>query len=46
MTVAAIVRGDVPLISPEPSEVLEAGDRLVVIGRPQDLSGFIAAVVG
>ena len=46
MTVAAIVRGDAPLISPEPSEVLEAGDRLVVIGRPQDLSGFIAAVVG
>src|SRR5262249_56128160 len=46
MTVAAIVRGDVPVISPEPSEVLDAGDRLAVIRRPPDLPGFIATVVG
>jgi len=31
---------------PEPSDGRGAGDRLVVIGRPQDRSGFIAAVAG
>lgn len=46
MTVAAIVRHDVPLVAPEPTEVLEAGDRLVVVGRPEDLRGFLDAVVG
>ena len=46
MTVAAIVRDDVPLVAPEPTEVLQAGDRLVVVGRPDDLGGFLAAVVG
>ena len=46
MTVAAIVRDDIPLVAPEPTEVLLAGDRLVVVGRPEDLSGFLAAVVG
>ena len=46
MTVAAIVRDDVPLVAPEPNEVLRAGDRLVVVGRPDDLSGFLGVVVG
>ncbi len=46
MTVAAIVRDDVSLVAPEPTEVLQAGDRLVVVGRPEDLGGFLAAVVG
>jgi len=46
MTVAAIVRHDVPLVAPEPAEVFQAGDRLVVVGRPEDLSGFLAVVVG
>lgn len=46
MTVAAIVRDDVPLVAPDPTEVLQAGDRLVVVGRPEDLSGFLGAVVG
>ncbi len=45
MTVAAIVRGDVSLVSPDPSTVLEPGDRLVVIGRPEDLPTFLHAVV-
>lgn len=46
MTVAAILRGGVPLVAPEPSEVLQAGDRLVVIGRREDLAGFVRHVVG
>ena len=37
MTIAAILRGHVPLIAPEPTEILLPGDRLVVIGRQEDL---------
>jgi TrkA domain protein len=40
MTVAAILRDHVPIVAPEPSETLLAGDRLVVIGRQEDLPGF------
>jgi TrkA domain protein len=46
MTVAAILRGHDPLVSPEPTEVIRAGDRLVVIGRREDLSGFLRHVIG
>jgi TrkA domain protein len=45
MTVAAILRDHTPLIAPEPSEALLAGDRLVVIGRQEDLAGFRRHVV-
>ncbi len=45
MTIAAIVRGDSSIVAPDPATVLEAGDRLVVIGRPEDLSTFLAVVV-
>jgi TrkA domain protein len=45
MTVAAILREHVPLIAPEPSEQLLPGDRLVVIGRQEDLAGFRRHVV-
>lgn len=45
MTVVAILRGDAAVMSPEPSAVLEDGDRLVVIGRPEDLPALLAAVV-
>lgn len=45
ITVAAILRGHVPLIAPEPSEVLQAGDQLVVIGRQEDLPRFLRHVV-
>ncbi len=41
MTVAAIVRGDEQMVAPEPSEVVQVGDQLVVMGRPEDLSGFL-----
>ncbi|HVL94197.1 MAG TPA: TrkA C-terminal domain-containing protein [Acidimicrobiales bacterium] len=45
MTVAAVLRDHVPLVAPEPTEVLCAGDRLVVLGRQEDLPGFIRHVV-
>ena len=45
MTIAAILREHVPLVAPEPSETLLAGDRLVVIGRQEDLPGFRRHVV-
>lgn len=46
MTVAAVLRGGTPLVAPEPTERLQAGDRLVVLGRPEDLPGFVRHVVG
>jgi TrkA domain protein len=46
MTVAAILRGSESLIAPEPSEVLRADDRLVVVGRQEDRAGFVRHVVG
>jgi TrkA domain protein len=46
MTVAAILRDRVPLVAPEPTETLLPGDRLVVIGRQEDLPGFLRHVVG
>ncbi|HUF84771.1 MAG TPA: TrkA C-terminal domain-containing protein [Acidimicrobiia bacterium] len=45
MTVAAILRDQVPVVAPEPTETLLAGDRLVVIGRQEDLAGFRRHVV-
>ncbi len=46
MTVAAILRDHESLIAPEPTEVLQPGDRLVVLGRPDDLAKLTATVVG
>lgn len=46
MTVAAILREQTPIIAPEPTESLQAGDRLVIIGRQEDLPGFRRHVVG
>jgi TrkA domain protein len=45
MTVVAIVRDHVPLIAPEPTERLVAGDQLVVVGRQEDLARFRRHVV-
>ena len=45
MTVAAIVRDEASLVAPDPSTVLGVGDRLVVIGRPEDLVTFLGTVV-
>ncbi len=46
MTVVAIMRDDDTLLAPEPGTVLQPGDRLVVVGRQEDLSGFLRHVVG
>ena len=41
ITVAAIVRGDQSIVAPEPEEEVRPGDQLVVMGRPEDLPGFL-----
>ncbi len=47
MTVVALVRpGAEPVIAPGPGERLAGGDRIVVIGRPDDLAGLVRLVVG
>lgn len=46
MTIVAILRGDDVVVVPEPSEVLQAGDRVVIVGRPEDLDGFVRHVAG
>lgn len=45
MTVAAVLRDEGTLVAPEPTEVLRPGDRLVVLGRREDLPGFRRHVV-
>lgn len=46
MTVAALSRESQTIIAPDPAEVLQVGDRLVIIGRREDLAGFITHVIG
>jgi len=46
MTVAAILRDHDAMVAPEPDEALRPGDRLVVLGRPEDLATFVHHVVG
>ena len=46
VTIIAIIRGDQAITAPEPSEILRAGDRLVVVSRPRDLGAFRDLVVG
>ena len=46
MTIVAILRGDEAVVAPEPTEVLQPGDRVVVVGRPEDLDGFTRHVSG
>ena len=46
MTIVAILRGDDAVVAPEPNEVLQPGDRVVVVGRPEDLDGFMRHVSG
>jgi TrkA domain protein len=45
MTIAAIVRDEASLVAPDPTTTLEVGDRLVVIGRPEDMPTFLQTVV-
>lgn len=46
MSVIAIIRGKTTITAPDPSEVLQAGDRLVVVGRHEDVPTFLDLVVG
>lgn len=46
MSVVAIVRGKETITGPDPGEVLAVGDRLVVVGRRDDLPTFIDVVLG
>jgi TrkA domain protein len=47
LTVVAIQRGDgEAIIAPDPNETLRPGDRLVVVGRQEDLPGFMRHVIG
>lgn len=46
MTIAAILRDHVPIIAPDPDEALQAGDRLIVVGRQEDLPGFRRTIAG
>jgi TrkA domain protein len=46
MTIVAIVRGRTAIPAPEPIEVLEGGDRLVVVGRQRDFAAFTQLVEG
>ncbi len=46
MSVIAIIRGKTTITGPAPSEVLQAGDRLVVVGRHEDVPRFVDLVVG
>ena len=46
MTVVAIMREPETILAPEPNEVLQAGDRLIVVGRQEDLPGVLRHVVG
>lgn len=46
MTIVAILRGETVVVVPEPTAVLRPGDRVVVVGRPEDLDGFVRLVAG
>ena len=46
MTVVAILRDDETVLAPEPDETLRPGDRLVIVGRQEDLGAFLSHVVG
>jgi TrkA domain protein len=46
MSVVAIRREAGAVIAPEPTEQLQADDQLVVVGRREDLPGFLRHVIG
>ena len=46
VTIIAIIRGAQAITAPEPSEIMRAGDRLVVVSRHQDIGPFRDLVVG
>jgi TrkA domain protein len=46
MTVIAIIRNRKTITAPDPSEILEVGDRLVVVGPRRHLSRFVDLILG
>lgn len=46
MSVIAIVRGRTSINAPDPSQVLNVGDRLVVVGPRDNFGGFVDFVLG
>lgn len=46
MSVIAIVRGKTSINAPDPSQTIEVGDRLVVVGPRDNFRGFINFVLG
>jgi TrkA domain protein len=46
VTIIAIIRDDQAITAPEPSQILRAGDRLVIVSRRQDIGPFRDLVVG
>lgn len=46
MTIVAIIRDRRAIPMPQPSETLQGGDRLVVVGRQQDFAAFTELVEG
>ena len=46
VTIVAILRGSLPLVTPDPQTRLMAGDDLVVAGRAADLDGFSSYMLG
>ena len=46
MTVVAILRDGATVLAPDPGETIRSGDRLVVVGRQEDLGGFLHHVLG
>ena len=39
-TIVAILRGSLPVVDPDPNQVLEAGDELVIVCRPGERRAF------
>lgn len=46
MTIISIIRGNQSMNSPDPDEVLQAGDRLVVVGPRRHLAAFVDFSLG
>jgi TrkA domain protein len=46
MTIVAILRGDDAIVTPEPTEVLQVGDVLVIAGKRADRARFVGEVLG
>lgn len=46
VTIVAVLRGSLPIVAPEPDEVLRPGDELVIVGRAGDVERFVESCGG